>query len=399
MKHRALAALTAFSLLTVGLLPAGPAVQAAGSGTCGEHLTWTLEGDTLTIEGTGAMYDYHGSAPEGELAPWSTGGQVIGWNIQTPGNRDIRRIVVGEGVTSIGDAAFDGCGSLTQVSLPHSLHSIGQLAFSDCTGLTGFTVPDSVTSIGAGAFRGCTHLKQAVLPDSVTSIGNQLFGGCTELEEVRFPARITAFTDFDYVIYGDDAPVGFLGDCYSLTRVELPVGMTRTPECCFWESTVGEVVLPAGMLDATNEPFLYCVVDTVTVLDPGCRLEGTYSHAFGFAGDDIQWEGTLRGYAGSTAQAYAEKYDLHFEALAESERALGDPDGSGRINANDAAMVLRAAARVGAKRHCGLTGAQQTAADVDRNTRINANDAALILRYAAYVGAKGTKTLDEFLGR
>ena len=62
-------------------------------------------------------------------------------------------------------------------------------------------------------------------------------------------------------------------------------------------------------------------------------------------------------------------------------------------------MVLRAAARVGAKRHCGLTGAQQTAADVDRNTRINANDAALILRYAAYVGAKGTKTLDEFLGR
>ena len=61
--------------------------------------------------------------------------------------------------------------------------------------------------------------------------------------------------------------------------------------------------------------------------------------------------------------------------------------------------MLIAAARVGAKRPSGMTITQETAADVSGDGRFNANDAALILRYAAYVGAKGMRDLETYLGR
>ena len=125
-----------------------PATGVVASGTCGaegdgSNLTWTLDSEgVLTISGSGGMHDYDGpSSP-----PWYRSRSMV------------KSAVIADGVTSIGEWAFFGCGSLTSVTIPNSVTSIGRYAFYYCTSLTSVTIPDSVTSIGGSAFYNCTSL-------------------------------------------------------------------------------------------------------------------------------------------------------------------------------------------------------------------------------------------------
>ena len=88
---------------------------------------------------------------------------------------------ISQGISSIGDAAFSFCSSLTDISIPDSVTSIGDNAFSYCSSLTSISIPDSVTSIGDNAFSRCSSLTSISIPDSVTSIGVWAFSGCTSL--------------------------------------------------------------------------------------------------------------------------------------------------------------------------------------------------------------------------
>jgi hypothetical protein len=67
------------------------------------------------------------------------------------------------------------------VTIPDSVTSIGDGAFWGCDSLTNVTIPDSVTSIGGGAFYGCKSLTNVTIPDGVTSIGDSVFDECSEL--------------------------------------------------------------------------------------------------------------------------------------------------------------------------------------------------------------------------
>jgi Fibronectin type III domain. len=90
-------------------------------------------------------------------------------------------ITIPEGVTSIGNLAFDKCKSITHVEIPEGVTKIGVQTFFGCESLERVTLPESLTSIGSIAFGNCTSLQSIAIPDSVTSIGEGAFVSCRAL--------------------------------------------------------------------------------------------------------------------------------------------------------------------------------------------------------------------------
>ena len=131
-----------------------------------DGLTWTLyDNGTLTISGTGAMMDYRYSPA---------------YQMRT----SVRRVVIEDGVTSIGDNAFYDCTGLESIEIPSGVTSIGDFAFFDCTSLTNITIPESVTSIRDAAFSYCSSLTDITISGSVTSIGDYAFRSCASLTSI-----------------------------------------------------------------------------------------------------------------------------------------------------------------------------------------------------------------------
>lgn len=83
-----------------------------------------------------------------------------------------------KGVKVIGDVAFGGCKSLTNINIPNSVTTIGYSAFVSCDSLVNINIPNSVTTIGEYAFDGCESLVNINIPNSVTTIEDGAFAGC-----------------------------------------------------------------------------------------------------------------------------------------------------------------------------------------------------------------------------
>ena len=170
-----------YILLIVLLM--GLSAKAEKSGSYGPNLKWHLTNDgVLTITGKGEMYDY-------SYTPWS--------------NDDLTRVIIGNGVTTIGEAAFRSCSHLTSVTIPNSVTTIGGWAFKYCSSLTSVTIPNSVTTIKEYAFSDCSHLTSVTIPNSVTTIGNNAFNGCSSLTSVTIPNSVTTIGEaaFSNCIY------------------------------------------------------------------------------------------------------------------------------------------------------------------------------------------------------
>lgn len=142
----------------------------ANSGNCGDNLTWTLDDKgTLTISGTGDMYNYDINYD----SPWYF-------------NKDVKVIIIDNGVTSIGGVAFGYCENLTKVTIPDSVTNIGEGAFMDCTRLTSVIIPSGVTAINKGTFIDCSSLISITIPKSVIIIETSAFSHCSSLKDVNY---------------------------------------------------------------------------------------------------------------------------------------------------------------------------------------------------------------------
>ncbi|WP_197018786.1 leucine-rich repeat protein, partial [Prevotella sp. P6B4] len=125
---------------------------------------------------------------------------------------DVTTVIIANGVTSIGENAFEYCYKLASVTIPSSVTSIGDYAFEDCRALTSVIIPNGVTSIGEGAFWGCSGLISFTIPNSVTSIGNSAFGGCSGLTSITIPNSVASIGN------------NILFKCSNLTSIEVESG-------------------------------------------------------------------------------------------------------------------------------------------------------------------------------
>ena len=113
--------------------------------------------------------------------------------------KDIKEVLIPQGVEVVGILAFAGCKSLVKVTLPQSIKSIGVSAFEDCKSLTDLSfmsLPEELEEIKERTFADCVALESIVIPKNVKKIGKEAFAGCYSLKNVDMP-------DGDIVIEDD----------------------------------------------------------------------------------------------------------------------------------------------------------------------------------------------------
>ena len=145
------------------------------------EIIWNLSEDgTLTISGTG---DIPGSGD----APWFSR------------SYEIKKVIIKDGVTNIGNNAFFDYPALTSVEIPNSVTSIGESAFFQCMRLTSVTIGNSLTRIGKRAFDTCTALLSVEFPNSLTNIEESAFGNCFVLTSITIPNSVTSIGNNAFV--------------------------------------------------------------------------------------------------------------------------------------------------------------------------------------------------------
>ena len=239
-------------ILLIALLM-GLSANAEESGTCGANLKWHLTDDgVLTISGEGEMTDYSYS----NRSPWYDG-------------QNIKRIIIDDSVTTIGDEAFNECSALTSVTIPNSVRAIGNDAFRGCSALTSVTIPNSVTTIGDGAFSSCRALTSVNIPNSITTIAKYAFSHCFALTSVTIPNSVTTIgseafsecTNLQKVYIGDSVKaIGeyAFNNCTSITQISSEAVVPPTCESNALNSinkSKCKLIVPKNSLDAYKQAY------------------------------------------------------------------------------------------------------------------------------------------------
>ena len=262
------------------------------TGKCGKNVTYSFDSKTgtLTIFGTGDMYDYDNDK-----------NRSIFYH-----DNQIKTVVVKNGVTSISNAAFYYCTSLASVTIPDSVTDIGHYVFRGCVSLKSigvskenqryisvdgvlfnknkswlitypaeksdseYAIPNSVTSICDSAFYGCKSLTSITIPNSVTSIGSGAFEYCKSLTSVTIPNSVKIIDSFAFYNCTSLTSVtipnsvtsigsGAFDYCTSLASITIPNGVTNIGDGAFGRCrSLTSVTIPNSVTNIGNGAFCYC---------------------------------------------------------------------------------------------------------------------------------------------
>lgn len=253
----------------------GNSGNCGGEGENGDNLRWELDDDgTLTISGTGKM----ANNGIGHSSKW------------LDKKESVKKVVIEDGVTSIGECAFYECSNMSEAIIPDSVTTIGFEAFYCCSSLKEVNIPDNVTTIEWDAFYKCKNLTKIVIPDSLQTIEKSVFSGCESLTEINIPDSVESIKEFAF------------SSCKNLKKVTIPETLK--------ECEKGAFVNTEFFKDNTreNQPF---IINNIVVDGSGCT------------GDVVIPEGVTE--IGREAFAGTEYYDhesIHSIVLPDSIRII-----------------------------------------------------------------------------
>lgn len=231
------------------------------------------------------------------------------------GDDDIVKIpkkLGGKKVTTIGYEAFGEDSehispykpyTLKEVSIPKGVRSIGDWAFATCTYLTKVSLPSTLRTIGIQAFAEDESLKSIHLPSKLQSIAGSAF--CySGLTNIVIPNQIKIMQ------------ANVLGSCKNLTSVKLPTNLKIIEEyalCCL--PKLRKIVIPNGTKEIQSDAFYndvnleqVIIPESVTTIAPEAFSTVPFTATF-------PPNLTIYGKAGSTAEKYANKYQIKFVAM------------------------------------------------------------------------------------
>ena len=247
------------------------------SGKCGNNLEWTFKNGTLTISGSGKMYNYYWEKyyydeyDYIDRAPWKACA--------------IKKIIIKKGVTSIGEFAFYRCRELVDVNISETVKSIGVGAFNECYKMTKINIPKSVEHMGGDAFIFCKNLTSITLPESITRIESRTFGCCEKLKKIEIPNSVTyigdgAFWDcyeLEDIVLSDK--INFIGssafrNCDKLKNFIFPQKVSVIKEETFCGSGLINIGISSNVTSIERKAFYNCT-----------KLKNIY-----YSGNDTQWK-------------------------------------------------------------------------------------------------------------
>lgn len=305
------------------------------AGTFDGGLAWNLtKAGTLTITGKGAMPDFSSTGDQ----PW---GDDSG---------KMRKVIIGDGVTSIGSCAFWNCGILS-VEISPTVKTIGNSAFRGSS-IVSVTVPSNVKLIGDSAFRQCRNLSSVTISEGVEKIDQNAFSACTSLASITLPASMeevgaaaffqcTSLTSAVFVPGSNQVKLGdnMFTQCYYLMRVTLPKNIDRISDGMFQNCLMlPGVEIPQGAESIGASAFASCsgfttviIPDSVTTIGiaafASCPLTDIY-----FTGTETQWGSISK--IGDTASAVS-KAALHCNYAPVTNPDPGTDDDNDNNNGDD----------------------------------------------------------------
>lgn len=207
----------------------------------------------------------------------------------------IPSIKIPEGVTEFGANAFYNCSSLKEIEIPSTVNKLGDYAFASCSSLKEILIPKGVTEIPNNTFRYCGSLASVKLPEGITTIGKEVFYACSSLSTINIPSTVTILKED--IFY----------NCYELDNVELPSNLQTMEEGVFYNCRkLTSIKIPKSVKVIGASMLRNCSkLSEVIIYSKDAEFGKT---VFGKNSTDL----TVYGYAGSTAETYANDNSVKF---------------------------------------------------------------------------------------
>ena len=201
---------------------------------------------------------------------------VVGEGITEIGNKafysrfnNLQTLTLPSTLMYIGNQAFYGCANLQNVTFPAGLKGIGFSAFGDCLSMTQVILPDSVMVIGSGAFFRCTELTDLTLPAGLVTLGDSAFEECRKLANVTMPQMpnlteigegvfylCDGLTNLDFYT-ADTIQDSMFSHCQGLTEVTIPDCVTVIGERALWHCDSMTKITLSSQLKRLDDHALY----------------------------------------------------------------------------------------------------------------------------------------------